>query len=53
VNRSALVREALREHLKRLRTQELEARDRKGFLEHPCDSTDIPDWEQVAVWPGQ
>jgi metal-responsive CopG/Arc/MetJ family transcriptional regulator len=53
VNRSALVREALREHLKRLETRELEARDRKGYLEHPDDSTEIADWEGVAAWPAR
>jgi len=53
VNRSALIRNALREHLKRLQTKELEARDRKGYLEHPDDSTEIADWEQVAVWPAR
>ena len=51
VNRSALVRDALRAHLKRLETKQLEARERKGYLEHPCDSTEIADWEKVAVWP--
>ena len=31
VNRSALIRQALEEHLKRLRVMELEERDRRGF----------------------
>ena len=53
VNRSALVRDALREHLKRLKTRELEARDRTGYLEHPDDSTEIADWERVATWPAR
>jgi metal-responsive CopG/Arc/MetJ family transcriptional regulator len=53
VTRSALLREALREYLKRLRTRELEARDRKGYLEHPDDSTEIADWERVATWPAR
>jgi len=51
VNRSALVRDALREHLRRLKTRELEERDRKGYLEHPDDSNEIADWERVATWP--
>ena len=51
VNRSALVRDALREHLKRLRTRELEARDRKGYQDHPDDSDGLADWERVAAWP--
>jgi len=53
VNRSALIRSALREHLKRLHTKELEARDRRGYQEHPDDSAEIADWEQVAVWPAR
>jgi metal-responsive CopG/Arc/MetJ family transcriptional regulator len=51
VNRSALVREALREYLKRLETRELEARDRAGYAEHPDASVEAADWEQVAAWP--
>ena len=51
VNRSALVREALRAYLKRLESQELEARDRTGYAKHPAVSTEAVDWEQVAAWP--
>jgi metal-responsive CopG/Arc/MetJ family transcriptional regulator len=51
VNRSALVRDALHEHLKRLQTRELEARDRRGYQEHPDASTGVADWERVAAWP--
>ena len=51
VNRSALVREALREHLKRGKMRELEARDRAGYEKHPDDSAEAADWERVAAWP--
>jgi metal-responsive CopG/Arc/MetJ family transcriptional regulator len=51
VNRSALVREALREYLKRLETRELEIRDRTGYEEHPDASAEAANWEQVAAWP--
>lgn len=51
VNRSALVREALREHLKRLRKREAEARDRRGYREHPETPGDVEGWERVASWP--
>lgn len=51
VNRSALVRHALREYLKRLEVRELEARDRRGYQEHPEASAEATDWERVAVWP--
>jgi hypothetical protein len=36
--------------LKHLRTRELEARDRRGYAEHPQASTEVVDWEKVAVW---
>ncbi len=51
INRSALVREALREHLKRLRRREAEARDRRGYREHPEAAGDVAAWERVASWP--
>lgn len=51
VNRSALIRRALREHLKRLNTRDLEARDRRGYLEHPEDAAETAGWERVAAWP--
>lgn len=51
VNRSALVRRALKEHLRRLETRELEARDRAGYEDRPQDRRDAQDWEQVAAWP--
>ncbi len=51
VNRSALIREALREHLKRLRTREVEAHDRRGYGEHPEAAGDVAAWERVASWP--
>jgi metal-responsive CopG/Arc/MetJ family transcriptional regulator len=51
VNRSALIREALREHLKRLRARELEALDRKGYELHPPDTAEAARWEREASWP--
>ena len=51
MNRSALVREALREYLKRLHARELEGRDRKGYEELPDASAGVADWEGVAAWP--
>ncbi len=51
LNRSALIREALREHLKRLRRLEVEARDRRGYREQPEAAGDVAAWEQVASWP--
>lgn len=51
VNRSALVREALREHLKRMRVLEMEERDRRGYQEHPDTEAELSGWEAVAAWP--
>ena len=50
-NRSALFRDALRAHLKRLEIKERETRDREGYLRYP-DSLDEPStWDKVADWP--
>ncbi len=51
VNRSALIREALREHLKHLRVREVEARDRRGYGRRPDVAGDAATWERVASWP--
>ncbi len=40
-----------REELKQLTTQEMEARDRRGYEEHPEDGVGIAVWEQAATWP--
>ena len=50
-NRSALFREALRAHLKRLALADRERRDREGYIRYP-DSLDEPAvWDKVADWP--
>jgi hypothetical protein len=51
VNRSALIREALREHLKRLCACKVEARDRRGYRRRPDAAGDTAAWERVASWP--
>jgi metal-responsive CopG/Arc/MetJ family transcriptional regulator len=50
-NRSALIREALREYLKRLRELELEERDRRGYLAQPQREEEFRIWEDAAAWP--
>jgi metal-responsive CopG/Arc/MetJ family transcriptional regulator len=50
-NRSALVRDALRECLRRLEIGELERRDREGYLRHPQDIEEVRFWEAEAAWP--
>ncbi len=50
-NRSALIRVALREHLMRMRTQELEEQERRGYEKFP-QTLDETTWlERAAVWP--
>jgi metal-responsive CopG/Arc/MetJ family transcriptional regulator len=51
VNRSALIREALHEHLKRLQTRDLEDLDRRGYLARPQRSEEFRIWEDTAAWP--
>jgi metal-responsive CopG/Arc/MetJ family transcriptional regulator len=50
LNRSALIREALRAHLKKLAI-ERELRDRKGYEAGPRESGDLSGWEAEAIWP--
>ena len=50
-NRSSLIREALREHLKRLHEREVEARDRRGYRRSPEVAGNVAVWERVALWP--
>jgi metal-responsive CopG/Arc/MetJ family transcriptional regulator len=51
LNRSALIREALRAHLKTLEIRERELRDRKGYEAGPRDLADLSGWEAEAIWP--
>jgi metal-responsive CopG/Arc/MetJ family transcriptional regulator len=48
--RSALVRDALREHLRRLEIRALEERDREGYLRQPQNKDELRLWEAEAVW---
>jgi metal-responsive CopG/Arc/MetJ family transcriptional regulator len=53
LNRSALVREALREHLLRLEIHSREARDREGYSMRPQAPDESRLWEAEAAWPAQ
>lgn len=53
LNRSALIRDALREHLRRLEIRELEERDRKGYRVSPQDGDEVSGWESEAAWPAE
>ena len=50
-NRSALVRDALREHLRRLDLRAREERDRQGYSRHSQADTEAQEWESEATWP--
>jgi len=50
-NRSALVRDALREHLRRLDVRDKEKRDRQGYSPQPEAPNESDNWESEAVWP--
>ena len=52
MNRSALIRAALRAYLKTTYFEELERRDRAGYEKHP-DTGDLNAWEGVVVWPDE
>ena len=51
INRSALLRAALQQHLKRLQIAGRESRDREGYRRRPEDRGDLAAWEGVAAWP--
>ena len=50
-NRSALVREALREHLRGLEVLACEERDRKGYARLPQSESHL--WEAEAAWSAE
>jgi metal-responsive CopG/Arc/MetJ family transcriptional regulator len=51
VNRSALVREALQEHLNRLQVLDLEERDRPGYQARPQRVEEYLPWQEISAWP--
>jgi len=52
-NRSALVRDALREHLLRLGVRAREDRDRAGYSKRPQAQDESRPWEAEAAWPAK
>jgi metal-responsive CopG/Arc/MetJ family transcriptional regulator len=55
-NRSALVRDALREHLRRLELRASEERDRQGYSRQSQalirkSTAEAQGWESEATWP--
>ena len=51
VNRSALIRDALREHLRRLHFRELERQEIEAYERTPDDPQEFAVWDKVAAWP--
>jgi hypothetical protein len=50
-NRTALVSDALREHLPKLKVREMEDRDRQGYSKRPQLREEAHAWEAEAAWP--
>ncbi|MGC9222891.1 MAG: ribbon-helix-helix protein, CopG family [Terracidiphilus sp.] len=50
-NRSALVRDALREHLRRMEISAQEDRDRQGYARRPQTRDECEPWVAEAAWP--
>jgi metal-responsive CopG/Arc/MetJ family transcriptional regulator len=52
-NRSALFRDALREHLRRLEIRRLEEHEREAYARQPQDVKEALFWEAQAAWPAE
>jgi metal-responsive CopG/Arc/MetJ family transcriptional regulator len=52
-NRSALIRDALREHLRKLETRAKELRDLEGYAKQPPTDREPNAWEREAAWPAE
>ena len=52
-NRSALVRDALRAHLRRIDVLDREERDRSGYAKQPQRNDEFATWEGEAAWPSE
>lgn len=50
-NRSALIREALRQHLRALRVRQMEEIDRRGYAAQGQSREESLAWEAEAAWP--
>ena len=51
VNRSALMRHALQQHLRQLRILEREEQERRGYAAKPQRIEEFQDLESLQVWP--
>ena len=50
-NRSALIRQALRQYLKQLELRDKERRDRDGYRGRAQSQDGFEAWDEVAAWP--
>ena len=51
VNRSHVIREALREHLRRRRIRALEEQHPRSYERRPVGEDEFAAWDRVAAWP--
>jgi metal-responsive CopG/Arc/MetJ family transcriptional regulator len=51
INRSAFIRQAMREHLQALRIQQREEADRKGYERTGESTAELAAWDRVTTWP--
>lgn len=51
VSRSALIREAIREHLRRIEISKMEEREREAYRRQPDVCEEVEAWKREAVWP--
>lgn len=52
MNRSALVRDALQDYLKRMQFAEMVEQELRGYRAIPQTEEEIHMWEGVEAWPG-
>ena len=48
--RSAFIRQSLRQHLKELNRQQLDAKDRAGYAKHPVKRGEFDVWYKEQRW---
>ena len=53
VNRSALISDALRSHLKQLKIRELDEQERQGYAAQPQRKEEWEPWLAEALWPDE
>jgi len=51
VKRSALIRQALAAHLKKLDMEEKLRQEREAYRKYPDTEPELMGWEQVVSWP--